>query len=179
VEFAMRAQLIFLSLLTICLIVVLLMHEALASKSTTAFIEKASIGNQFEISSSRLALQNSQNEQVKNFAQQMVDDHSQVANKLTEVTSDPAAELSQPATNLDAKHQKMLDKLDEAKAEDFDKKYVDAQVKSHNEAVSLFRDYSKNGDHAGLKGFAAETLPALEQHQQMAKNLKSSYKAAY
>jgi len=44
---------------------------------------------------------------------------------------------------------------------------VAAQLKAHEQAVSLFRRYSRNGRTAPLKDFASKTLPTLEHHLQM------------
>jgi len=84
------------------------------------------------------------------------------------------ANLGEPDTSLDPKHQKMLDKLNAASSATFDRLYVKEQVKAHDEAVSLFKDYSKHGDNDTIKGFASDTLPTLEEHKQNIQQLKSS-----
>ena len=57
-------------------------------------MKKAAISNLFEIQSNQLALQKSQNEQVKKFAQMMVDDHTKAGEQLKSTLStakiDPA-----------------------------------------------------------------------------------------
>jgi putative membrane protein len=67
----------------------------------------------------------------------------------------------------------MLDKLNGAKGEAFDQAYVQAQRDAHDEAVSLFEDYSQNGDNASLKTFATETLPTLKMHQEKIETIAS------
>jgi putative membrane protein len=46
------------------------------------------------------------------------------------------------------------------------------QLKGHQDAVALFEAYSKSGDNADLKKWAAKTLPHLKQHLSMAQKLK-------
>lgn len=162
-------------LLLIVLFLAFMISHVRASISTDSFIQSATIGNQFEISSSRLALQKSQNEDIKPFAQQMVNDHTQAANDMkTVIASEGATQPSQPTIALDHEHQKMVDKLNKLSSVEFDKQYVKMQVKAHNDAVSLFRDYAKNGDNASLKSFAAQTLPTLKEHQQHIKEIASN-----
>jgi putative membrane protein len=143
---------------------------ALAQSPTAAeFVEKAGIAGQFEIESSRLAMQKATSADVKKFAQQMITDHSKAAKEL-KATARAAGKLKFP-TALDEPHKTMIADLKAKRGKDFDTTYVNEQVQAHDEAVSLFSDYSKTGDQTELKAFAAKTLPVLEQHQQHAKAL--------
>ena len=158
----------------ICFVVLMVGAEAQAAKSAQGFVDGATIGNQFEIFSSQLALQKSQNDNVKQFAQQMIDDHTAAATKLNTTLASMNTTAPQAPQNLDSKHQKMLDKLKDASSSDFDKLYIKDQVKAHDEAVTLFHDYSKHGDNDALKSFASDTLPTLKEHQEKVDQLKSS-----
>ena len=62
--------------------------------------------------------------------------------------------------------------------DDFDRAYMASQVRAHRDAVSLFQKESKSGKDAELKSFAATTLPALQEHLKMARDLKTSVAAA-
>ncbi len=148
--------------------------NARAATSAEAFVKNATIGNLFEIQTSQLALDKSQNADVKQFAQRMIDDHGKARNtlKATVSTQDSVDPLA-TAEVLDSKHQKALDKLKAASAKNFDKEYISAQKDAHDEAVSLFRKYAKTGGNTALKQFAANTLPTLEDHQKHVKQLKA------
>ena len=45
-------------------------------------------------------------------------------------------------------------------------------IKEHESAVKQFKNESENGQDADLKAFAAKTLPALEHHLEMVKELQ-------
>jgi putative membrane protein len=79
-------------------------------------------------------------------------------------------------TVLDGSSQKKLDKLRDAKPEDFASEYDPMQVSAHKDAVSLFQRYAKGGDDAKLKDWAAKTLPALEHHLKMAQDVNKNRK---
>lgn len=143
--------------------------------SSQGFVEKASVANEFEIESSKVALSKSKNAEVKAFAQRMISEHSQTGKKLkkTVAASGSSAML---AEGLDAKHQKMLGKLQNtASGKDFDKEYLSMQKDAHKEAVCLFKDYAKNGSNPTLRNFAADTLPHLKDHLKHVKKLKENY----
>jgi len=169
----MNARLAFLALFTLCIAAALGLGNAQAAKSTPDFIEKASIGGQFEIASSRIALKRSHNADVRQFAQRMIDDHTKATDQLkSTIAADPNLHTS--TFSMDTKHEKMLDRLKQATDTDFDKQYVKEQVAAHKEAVSLFKDYANEGDNDALKGFARTTLPILEDHQRHIEQIKSS-----
>jgi putative membrane protein len=74
-------------------------------------------------------------------------------------------------TTLDETHQKKVDKLRDAKAEDFTSDYAAMQVSAHKDAVSLFERYAKGGEDPKLKDWAGKTLPHLQHHLEMAQSL--------
>ncbi|GGE43220.1 hypothetical protein GCM10007276_20610 [Agaricicola taiwanensis] len=127
------------------------------------FVEVATISNLFEIQSSQAALEKAQTEEVKAFAQQMIDDHTKAANDMKAAVAKAGGDMKMP-TALDAEHQKILDDLNAETGDDFDEEYVDAQVDAHEKAVALFTTYSKSGDQPALKDFATKTLPVLQKH---------------
>lgn len=144
---------------------------ALAADTAQEFVNKAAIGGMFEVESSKLADHASQNSGVKNFAHMMVSDHTGANAKLEKIAGEQ--KLSVPSS-LDAEHQAILDRLNAAKGEAFDKAYVEAQRSAHEEAVSLFEGYAKDGDNASLKAFANDTLPTLKMHQEKVATIAES-----
>ena len=145
--------------------------EAKASKATRKFMKRAASGNTLEVETSRLALEKSRQQDIKAFAQTMIDDHTKVGNQMKETLQ--AAGLPAPPDEMTEKHQDTLNTLKEAGGDRFDTEYVAVQIKAHEEAVALFSDYGKAGDNQPLKQFAETTLPSLKHHQKMAEELKS------
>lgn len=146
--------------------------HAYAAESAAGFVRKASVANEFEIESSKLALEKSQDKDIKSFAQRMIDDHKKAGDDMKEALSASKLDLK-PETQLDDKHQQIIKKLESLSTDDFNNAYVAAQVDAHDEAVSLFSDYAKNGGDEALKHFASETLPTLKSHQTHVKDLKA------
>jgi putative membrane protein len=132
----------------------------MAVTSAAEFVPTATSSNLFEIESSRLALQNSRDPQVRRFAQQMIRDHNLATRRMAMVVRRSGMPMPPPA--MTARHQAMLATVQGAS--DFDAAYVSAQLMAHQEAVALFSSYSSNGDDPRLAAFAGQTLPVLQMH---------------
>ena len=133
-----------------------------AAYTAAEFIEKAGTSGMFEVLSSTLALKKAPDPKIKEFAKRMATDHRASNDKLTSTVQ--SAQLPPPPTGVDPKQQEVMDQLSTARGRDFDRAYVDAQVKALREAVELFSTYANEGDNPELKNFAQQMLPTLEEH---------------
>ena len=144
--------------------------SACGAPSTPDFIQKVAMSDMYEIEAGKIAAEKGQSAAVKQFGQQMMDAHTQTSAELKSIVEAEKINVQLP-TQLDAKHQKMIEDLNNAKPEDFDKTYIDQQESAHESAVELFEDYAEGGDNGAVKQFAAKTLPTLKGHHEMAKKL--------
>jgi putative membrane protein len=55
----------------------------------------------------------------------------------------------------------------------FDRGFIDAQVKAHQEAIALFEQEAKGGSDNELKAFAQKQLPGLRNHLKQAQDLQA------
>jgi hypothetical protein len=69
-----------------------------------------------------------------------------------------------------------LDDLKAANARTFDSRYAAQQKDAHDQALLLHRDYAMRGPVADLKAFAADIVPKIEMHVQMAAELQSDHR---
>ncbi|MEZ0262871.1 MAG: DUF4142 domain-containing protein [Alphaproteobacteria bacterium] len=144
-----------------------------AKETAVEFVGKAAAATKFEIDTSKLALQRSSNPEVKSFAQTMIDEHTAAADEMKAAMARDKVDEALLTVALDAKHAKMLEKLREAKAENFDEAYMDVQEAAHKEAIDIFEDFAGKGDTDALKIFAAETLFKLKEHAKHADTLEA------
>src|SRR5205823_969270 len=70
----------------------------------------------------------------------------------------------------------LKDKLSKKSGTDFDKQYVSAMLDDHEKAVKDFTKEAKSSKDADLKAFADKTLPTLQEHLGMVKDLQSKMK---
>src|SRR3954468_15160018 len=142
--------------------------------TTQDFVKEAATRDMMEIESSKIAQQKG-NDQEKKFAGQMITDHTKTSSELKGLVSSGDVKAELP-TQLDSSSQGKLDKLRNAKPEDFPGQYDPMQVSAHKDAVSLFERYGKGGDNAKLKDWAGKTLPALQHHLEMAQAMDKNRK---
>lgn len=135
------------------------------------FVKKASVSNLFEIETSKLALDRARNAKVKEFAQQMINDHTKAGEELKVSVQKSDVDSEFIATELDSSRAEKLENLKETSGERFDQQYIETQVEAHDEAVSLFQDYVQNGEDKTIQQFAEKTLPTLKQHQDHVRRL--------
>jgi len=133
-----------------------------AALKKATWLKTVAAANFFEIETSKVALEKSQNEDIKTFAQEMIDDHTKAAEKLAVVLQQEGTEL--PPRALAPKQDDALALLKKADGKDFDAAYLGVQRGAHIEAVSIFSTYAAQPDDPALAAFARETLPTLEKH---------------
>lgn len=137
------------------------------------FVTEAAEGDMFETEAAKVALDRSKNADVKAFAQQMIDDHAKSTGDLKAAIAESGQTLTLPAAlpdNLQAK----LNDLKNAKAEDFDKMYVDGQVDAHQNALNLLKRYAEDGDVPALKTFATNTGAVVQTHYDKVKAMQDA-----
>ncbi|ABD06214.1 conserved hypothetical protein [Rhodopseudomonas palustris HaA2] len=139
------------------------------SADTQKFIQQVTISDLFELATARLALARGTDAQ-KAFANRMIEDHGKTSAELKRFIVVGKVDIDVPS-QLDSAHQGKYDALNNARGEEFTALYTAQQVEAHNQAIALFERYAANGDNAELKEWAANTVPALKHHLQMAQAL--------
>lgn len=134
------------------------------------FIETAARGNLTEVQVSRIALQRSQNSEIKSFAQEMIEHHTAATNELAEIAGKKGVNLPREVSSSQSSQASRLEQMN---GEAFDKQFVNVMLDDHNEDVKLFQTNANSSQDADIKAFAAKNLPALEAHLQRVKDLKA------
>lgn len=155
----------------------------LGTPDATQFRAKATASDAFEVLSSKIAKTHATDPDIKMFAEMMIADHTKSTDELVALGGISKASLETKmnagpdgkwAANdlLDADHANELNSLNSKSNDDFNKTYINDQVKGHKDAVALLEDYAKNGDNPKLKEFAAKILPTVKMHLAKAEGLQ-------
>jgi putative membrane protein len=138
------------------------------------FIKKAAISGRKEVQLSQLAAQRATDPAVKQFAQQMIDEHTRSNQELMQLAASKSVALpAVPDTKLESE----LAKMQALSGADFDKRYLrEAGVNEHNKASKLFLREASNGKDPDVRAFAAKMSPTIQQHLTMARTLADSNK---
>lgn len=128
-----------------------------------AFVKKALEGSIDEVEMGKLALQKSNDDQVKQFAQKMVDDHGKMADALK-----PAAQqMGIKVPDGPSKGQmKKMDKMKALQGDAFDQAYIKDMVKDHKSDENEFKQEAQNTQNPSMKQFATQGSQVIEQHLQ-------------
>jgi len=141
--------------------------EAATASTPQEFATMAAQSNMLEIESSRVALEKAQSDEVREFAQKMVDDHTKAGEEMTQAAAGDG--VNDVPKSLDAAHEQMLTQLEQASADQFDSQYVQMQLAAHQQAVALFSSYAEQ--QGTLADFAEKTLPTLQEHLEQVQQL--------
>ncbi len=127
------------------------------------YIVMASIDNQSEIQLGQLALKNSQDDQVKQIAQKMIDDHQKAQQQLQPIAQQIGVQLPQAGTMTGLVQMKVLEALN---GKQFDQQYVSHLRAAHAKCVSETTDVAQLAQNDQVKQYAQQQLPILQEHSQ-------------
>ena len=141
------------------------------SKSDQKMMKDLAQANMAEIEAAKLAQQKSSSEDVKTFAQKMIDDHTKASDQLQQLAQAKGVTLP---TDLDSKHKAEIKKLSALSGDKFDKKYMaQGGVSDHRKAHAMLSHIEKSAKDADLKSLASNMMPTINDHWQMAKQMRS------
>jgi len=79
----------------------------------------------------------------------------------------------QVSSELSSSQKSTVDKLAKLSGAEFDKAYMSDMVSDHETDVKEFQTQADKGNDPDVKAFAAKTLPVLQKHLQMARDVAS------
>ncbi len=137
--------------------------------------------NQLDIGEAKLALKKTKNDEVKQFAQQMIDDHTKLMNSVNDLgkklnVTPEDSDTSKSLKSADAAETK---KLRGMKGKAFDKEYIDHEVAFHQQVIDAASNVLiPNAQNAELKSALQGAAPLLQGHLEHAKQIQSSLGSA-
>ncbi len=139
-----------------------------ANSADQLFITEATRAGHAEARLARLAEQNAESESVREFARQMIRDHTRTndaLNRLTEGEGAPASDRSDP----ERRH--IYDSLSNLSGPEFDIEYLRTQVQAHQRRAQLLQYEIGSGADAEVQRFASDALPKIFVHLAWAQQL--------
>ena len=124
-----------------------------------------------EVQAGKLAQQKASSDDVKKFAEHMVEDHSKMLKEQETLAQSKGVSLPKEPSKAD---KSALKKLQSESGAQFDRSYMEQMVKGHQKAVKLLQDTAKSAKDPELKQAAQQAAPEVQQHLDMAKQLASS-----
>jgi putative membrane protein len=131
------------------------------------FMRQAAQAGLFEVRKSELALARSHNQHVRQFAAQMIRDHSKANRQLQQLAASKGVTLPH---RPNAQQRRILRRLSRLSGKHFDCAYMVVQVRAHIKTIAMFVREVRHGRDPAVKAYAAVTLPVLRMHLHMARH---------
>ncbi|WP_294190877.1 DUF4142 domain-containing protein [uncultured Sphingomonas sp.] len=135
------------------------------------YVMASGMSDLFEINSSQIALQKSQNPAIKRFATMMIRDHQKTT--ATTMAAAKKAGLTPTPPMLDAGATASITELQQAAPGDFDRIYLAQQLPAHKAALDLQQSYAAGGDQAALRANAKAAAPIVKRHVDMVTKMQA------
>lgn len=140
-----------------------------------AWAHLAAVSDKMELTLSKTALTKSQNEQVKQHAQKMIQDHTKTTDELTTWAKANGVDLK---ATLPPEKQAVVKEIESKEGAEFDKAYMIHGVKGHRHAAVHFMNGVEFLQNPDLKAFAQQNLPTISQHLAMTETQAGAQRTA-
>lgn len=136
-----------------------------------SFLEEAAEGQQIEISLGQLAAQRAVNERVKDFGQEMVEDHKKSSQQVEQLAMKCGVQLF---PGVSEEHKQKVNKISQLSGHAFDRAYIDYILEDHETTMDEFQRRVSTIQDVGIKQWITSTLPSLQAHREKAHQVKYS-----
>jgi putative membrane protein len=143
--------------------------QTAAESPDAAFVQTAARGGLAEVELSKIAMNSAASSTVTAFAQKMVHDHTQNKKSLAMIA---AHENIDVPTNLDREHAQLRDRLVSLHGVEFDRVYIEAMREDHQKMADMLVSSAATVSTEELRAFIKQTLPVVQDHLRMARDLK-------
>lgn len=144
-------------------------RDSRLNQEDRSFLENAIQGSYAEVEASQLALDKSESQDVRDFAQAMVKDHGEMIKEATKLANDKGVN---PPDGPSAVQTTEITGLRALTGGAFDAMYVNRiGVASHEATVEMFEEAVRQAQDPDIKAMATKTLPKLRHHLDMARTL--------
>ena len=152
------------------------------------FVEESLNTGMAEIELAKLAQDRAASNEVKQFAQMMISDHTKAGEELKQVAQKHSISVTGALTD---EHRELMQELSGLRGAEFDREYMDAMVDSHQEVINHLQSRASEdrfGDNKGevrperadnpveqsLNQWAANTLPVARHHLDEARRVNDA-----
>jgi putative membrane protein len=137
------------------------------------FVRKALQGGDAEVQLGQLAQQKSQSEDVKQFAQKMVHDHTELGDKVMKPVAQQLG-VKEPK-GISKKGKQLVASLNQLSGPQFDQEYIKAMVKDHKQDLKDFKSEAEMSQNPTVKKAAEVGENLISQHLQLIEQIAQKH----
>jgi len=120
-----------------------------------------------------LALENSSNEEVKAFAQAMLDEHGHLGQRIEKMAQQMQVEFPK---KIRKEHASLIQQMSKLKGGEFDQKFMEQNLRYHENDLKVFEHYAAQRDGAEVTMLAQAGARLFGRHLKMVKELAQKLK---
>jgi putative membrane protein len=143
-----------------------------AAMADREFVKKAWEGSMAELQLGQLAEEKGSSDDVKQFGQQMVADHTKLGDEMKQVAMQMG--VNQPS-GLAKKDQQLVAKLNTLSGAEFDNAYIVAMVKDHKKDAEGFKSEAQQSQNPALQQVAQQGGQVIDHHLEMIDKIAESH----
>lgn len=134
-----------------------------AAVDTQVYLNQATAADMFEIESSKLALERSNDPAVQALARQMIQDHTNASVKMKAASN--ALGLRSQVNSVGGQAAQQMLQLRNLSGKEFDRMYLQMQAQAHEQAYNIHSGYAAHGETPQLRTLASEMATLIQQHR--------------
>jgi putative membrane protein len=138
------------------------------SPAGKSFIKEVASVNLMEVQLGQTARDKGSAREVRDYGDLMVREHTRANEELKTIAA--RSNLKLPL-QVERKHTLMIARLSKLSGGEFDREYLQTMVKNHLNSTARFKKATKGVKDRDLNVWAATTLPMLQHHLQLAKDV--------
>jgi len=139
-----------------------------ASSSDRKFIHQALQGGNAEVMFGQLAAQKGNSEDVKQFGQKIVDDHTRLGGQIKLIAQQESIEIPD---GIAGKDKALEEKLSGLSGDEFDRAFIQAMVRDHRKDLFEFQKEADSGNDTSVRHAASQGAQVIGEHLQIAEQM--------
>ncbi|MBV8116184.1 MAG: DUF4142 domain-containing protein [Silvibacterium sp.] len=143
-----------------------------AQMQDKAFVRKAMEGGLAEVQLGQLASEKASSDDVKQFGQKMVSDHTKLNEQMQPVAHQLGVNLP---TQLSKKDQETKARLQSLSGTAFDNEYIKCMLKDHKKDAAEFKEEAQHTQNPGVQQAAQQGSQVIDQHLQLIEQIAQSH----
>jgi putative membrane protein len=140
------------------------------SPEASEFSRNATQTHLAEINMAGIAKTQSQNEEVRDYAEMLIDDHRNAFEKLDNLMKEHG---DMEARTLEAGTKQEIERMRGLSGLEFDREYLNMMVEGHKKALAMVQQAAASAMNPDVQDYAEDLVPTIEKHLQRAQELQS------
>lgn len=129
--------------------------------------------NQMEMEAGRLAWEKGSTALIRSYGERLFRDHRFGDRKVTNLAEEKGITLVAPPSPAPKAMKQMMQKLQQARGEPFDRAFLKMMMQTHQNAIQTLRQAAPKLEDEDVQGLVTNLIPILGQHRTLAAHLQS------